>query len=89
MKKSFITVALLVSGFFISSTLLTGCSNKAKEDQNDGDEHAEMKKDSVQSVAYACPMHPEITGKEGDKCTKCNMKLEAVKKTDSAAEHHH
>jgi len=23
----------------------------------------------------ACPMHPEITGKEGDKCSKCGMKL--------------
>ena len=25
---------------------------------------------------YACPMHPEVTGKEGDDCPKCGMKLE-------------
>ncbi|MCY7349326.1 MAG: hypothetical protein LH606_01485 [Cytophagaceae bacterium] len=25
---------------------------------------------------YACPMHPEVTGKEGDLCPKCGMKLE-------------
>ena len=25
---------------------------------------------------YACPMHPEVTGKEGDTCPKCGMKLE-------------
>ena len=25
---------------------------------------------------YACPMHPEVTGKEGDMCPKCGMKLE-------------
>lgn len=25
---------------------------------------------------YACPMHPEVTGKEGDICPKCGMKLE-------------
>ncbi len=25
---------------------------------------------------YACPMHPEVTGKEGDKCPKCGMALE-------------
>ena len=25
---------------------------------------------------YACPMHPEVTGKEGDSCPKCGMKLE-------------
>ncbi len=24
----------------------------------------------------ACPAHPEITGKEGDKCSKCGMSLE-------------
>ncbi len=24
---------------------------------------------------YACPMHPEITGKMGEKCSKCDMKL--------------
>lgn len=25
---------------------------------------------------YACPMHPEVTGKAGDICPKCGMKLE-------------
>lgn len=25
---------------------------------------------------YACPMHPDVTGKEGDTCPKCGMKLE-------------
>ena len=25
---------------------------------------------------FSCPMHPEVTGKEGDKCPKCGMKLE-------------
>ena len=25
---------------------------------------------------YACPMHPEVTGKEGDTCPKCGMPLE-------------
>jgi Heavy metal binding domain len=32
------------------------------------------------AAAYACPMHPEITGKEGDKCPKCKMALTPVKK---------
>lgn len=27
---------------------------------------------------YACPMHPEVTGKEGDTCSKCGMQLEKV-----------
>ena len=25
---------------------------------------------------FACPMHPEVTGKKGDKCPKCGMALE-------------
>ncbi len=25
---------------------------------------------------YSCPMHPEVTGKEGESCPKCGMKLE-------------
>lgn len=32
------------------------------------------------SEVYACPMHPEVTGKKGDKCTKCGMNLELVGK---------
>ncbi len=30
-------------------------------------------------VVYACPMHPEVTGKNGDKCHKCGMDLKEVK----------
>jgi Heavy metal binding domain len=29
---------------------------------------------------YICPMHPEVTGKEGDSCPKCHMKLHKVAK---------
>jgi hypothetical protein len=29
-------------------------------------------------ASYACPMHPEVTGKEGDACPKCGMTLEKV-----------
>jgi hypothetical protein len=24
---------------------------------------------------YACPMHPEVTGKQGEECSKCGMEL--------------
>ena len=27
---------------------------------------------------YACPMHPEVDGHEGDKCSKCGMLLEKI-----------
>lgn len=30
---------------------------------------------SSADATYACPMHPEVTGKQGDKCPKCGMAL--------------
>lgn len=36
---------------------------------------ANHKKPAATSAVYACPMHPEITGKEGESCSKCHMKL--------------
>ncbi|WP_270090763.1 heavy metal-binding domain-containing protein [Sphingobacterium sp. SYP-B4668] len=33
---------------------------------------------------YACPMHPEVTGIQGDKCPKCGMTLVATKAEESA-----
>jgi len=37
----------------------------------------------------ACPMHPEVTGKEGDTCSKYCMKLEPLKGSDSTDMHDH
>lgn len=36
---------------------------------------AEVKTDTTHVHVFACPMHPEVTGKEGDKCSKCGMAL--------------
>ena len=33
-----------------------------------------QKKETV-SKAYSCPMHPDISGDMGGKCTKCGMDL--------------
>jgi len=33
------------------------------------------------AAAYVCPMHPEETGNEGDKCSKCGMLLEKASET--------
>ncbi len=35
---------------------------------------------AASEAVFACPMHPEITGKMGDKCSKCKMDLKPVKK---------
>lgn len=33
---------------------------------------------------YSCPMHPDVTGKKGDKCPKCGMELVPVLENSSA-----
>jgi Cu(I)/Ag(I) efflux system membrane fusion protein len=38
----------------------------------------EMVKNKAPKAAYVCPMHPKVSGKEGDKCSKCGMDLEKV-----------
>lgn len=40
------------------------------------------------AVAFACPMHPDVTGKDGDKCSKCGMALVSVKKAEPGHEGH-
>ena len=32
-------------------------------------------KEEAQKTTYSCPMHPKVTGKQGDKCSKCGMDL--------------
>lgn len=93
MKKSLLTITILIAGLFVSSQIITGCGGKTA--QSEGHEHAagdttshdEMKMDST-AMAYACPMHPDVTGKEGDKCSKCGMKLEAVASADTTKHEH-
>ncbi|HNP96880.1 MAG TPA: heavy metal-binding domain-containing protein [Cyclobacteriaceae bacterium] len=105
MKKSFLTIAILVSGLFIMSTILTGCESKKAQsteehehehEESDSTEHHHDDMDSTHmgsmpmdttQIAFACPMHPEITGKDGDKCSKCGMKLEPVKEHKDDHEH--
>jgi hypothetical protein len=29
-------------------------------------------------LTYCCSMHPEVTGKKGDKCSKCSMELTEI-----------
>lgn len=103
MKKSILTITILISGLFVGSLLGTGCGNK-KEQSTEEQEHAVgdttshhhdgMEMDSTEmhhmestQMVYACPMHPEVTGKEGDKCSKCGMKLEPVKERKDDHEH--
>ena len=92
MKKSIVTITILISGLFVSALLVTGCNSKKEQSTEQDHEHTatdSTKQHDEMAMSYACPMHAEETGKEGDSCSKCSMKLEQVKKTDSTEVHAH
>jgi hypothetical protein len=63
--------------------VLVSCNQKNKEAVTTNSETTEST-----SQLYACPMHPEITGKKGEKCSKCGMELtEPVTQTEATRDH--
>jgi hypothetical protein len=75
MKKVLITSLVLAA----MAVFVTACNNnkstvEEKKTSDVGHEHV-----------YRCPMHPEVTGKEGDTCPKCGMKLEHMDEAPQGA----
>jgi hypothetical protein len=79
MKTVIRTFAL---GVMIGSAILfSSCGNPEKQNHADADDaHADEE-------VYACPMHPEVTGKKDDRCSKCGMDLVLVDKKASTNEY--
>lgn len=62
----------------IMAFTFTACnSSKTKETQA-------VEKTASTEKMYACSMHTEVTGKEGDICPKCSMALTEVKPTEDS-----
>jgi len=68
MNINFRAIAAALAASSISLFSACASDNKSKENT------AQYEEDHQHT--YACPMHPEVTGKEGDTCPKCGMKLE-------------
>ncbi|SHF64079.1 Protein of unknown function [Flavobacterium fontis] len=62
MKTLFLTAFLAIT--------IVSCNNKAKETETNATETQ-----AGSNELFACPMHPEVTGKKGEKCSKCGMEL--------------
>ena len=72
--KILIFVSLIVLGFAACDNTKT--ADNAKMNGTTSETKMTVKADTATHVhVFACPMHPEITGKEGDKCSKCGMAL--------------
>ena len=63
LKLKFVALAL------IASSVLASCSTSGGNTSAAAAEHAA-------EHTFACPMHPDVIGKEGETCKKCGMKLE-------------
>ena len=62
----------------IMAFTFTACnSSKSKETQV-------VEKATSTEKMYACSMHPEVTGNNGDTCSKCSMALTEVKQTEDS-----
>ena len=71
MKTTGILAAIAITA---SALLMTSCGKTGK----DHDDTAHSHDSGDHEHTYACPMHPEVTGDEGEECSKCGMKLVLV-----------
>lgn len=68
MKNSF----LITNTLFAVSLMFLACGPKQQQQESTVDQSQEH----GHVHTYACPMHPEIEGHEGERCSKCGMPLE-------------
>ena len=71
------TIKTLLTIFSIGTALFfTSCGSDSKSEHSE--EHHEHSGETAHNGEhiFACPMHPEVIGKDGDKCPKCGMALE-------------
>lgn len=59
----------LILSAFVAITLVS-CNQKNKETENNTTETS-----TNSNELFVCSMHPEITGKKGEECSKCGMEL--------------
>lgn len=79
-----IVKSLALATVMSSPVLLAGCTHSTGGQVPQESDHHLNSDDADKNGV--CPMHPDVTGKVGDICSKCGMKLEAVNE-ESAANH--
>jgi len=76
MKNSLFSILITLLFATAFSFTLTSCGESKKTEE------------AVEEIVYACPMHPEVTGKENDTCSKCGMAREKVEKAEEVEMDH-
>lgn len=65
----------IVRSTILIAFMAVSCNTKTSKVEEPEGETAEL---------YTCPMHPEVTGKQGEKCSKCGMELTEPVVSDNA-----
>jgi hypothetical protein len=74
MKQSFkISMAIIALS---SVTFFAACNNSTGDSKKEVADTMHTEAAHSGDHTFACPMHPEVTGKEGETCPKCGMNLE-------------
>ncbi len=73
--KNVILAVLVMAFLFVACNSNTDKSTESKTE----------KESTPTEQMYACSMHPEVTGKKGDKCPKCGMELSEPVKMDGSS----
>lgn len=76
-----INIKTIWLGLTVFLSTLSACTNV----ENNKNKNMATPQHAERAHVYACPMHPEIKGKKGDKCPKCGMGLKAVNQESSTA----
>jgi hypothetical protein len=86
MKRSILIIGTMLA-FATGAIFFTSCGSQSNHD-DDSAENAELHEEAdhddgaVAEATHVCPMHADITGLEGDKCSKCGMDLVAASDDD-------
>lgn len=67
----------------LCAAFMTVSACKNNQVQKHSEAQSSISSNTGQETMYACPMHPEIKGKKGDKCSKCGMSLVEVKPAET------
>lgn len=85
MKQRFFKIFIPASAIAAITLFMAYGNSSAKTIDKDLSNKAHMGDVHPEDHIYACPMHPEVSGKEGDTCPKCGMKLEHNDNAGTAA----
>lgn len=89
MKKLKTVLAIAVMGLITFN--MQSCKSAPSEDKSEETtviEDNSMETTVSDEASYACPMHPEITGVQGDKCSMCGMDLTSIQGEDHSGHDH-